>query len=188
VYHAQGKLERSAAMRRFTGEVRARTLGPDHPQTLVAWTNLAFILVDKGELDEAKTILEDLLERRSRTLGAGHNEVGLTLGLLGMVELRRSDWPAAEGFYRRSLDIREKLLPEGNGVRGLTMNALGHAMAMQGRRTEAEPLLTIGAEWVLADSRAPGRNKKDAAERVARLYEEWGKPEQAAAWREKLPK
>src|SRR6185295_12585815 len=113
---------------------------------------------------------------RERIFGPEHSEVGVSLSLMGYVRLMQKDGAGAEPFYRRSLAIRAKLLPEGNGIRGITMNALGHALALQGKRDEAEPLVTTGAEWVLADPRAPGKNKKDAVMRVVELYEAWGKP------------
>ena len=70
------------------------------------------------------------------------------------------------------------------------MSLLGGALLGQGRYAEAEPLVVAGYEGMKArEARiaVPERSRlREAAERVVRLYEAWGKPEQAAAWKAKL--
>jgi hypothetical protein len=70
------------------------------------------------------------------------------------------------------------------------MSLLGGALLGQGRYSEAEPLIVPGYEGmkerqakiaVLDQSRL-----REAAERVVRLYEDWGMAEQAAVWKAKL--
>jgi hypothetical protein len=60
----------------------------------------------------------------------------------------------------------------------------------QGRFAEAEPLVVQGYERMKArESRMPVPDRsrlREAAERVVRLYEEWGKPDQATAWKTKV--
>jgi hypothetical protein len=70
------------------------------------------------------------------------------------------------------------------------MSLLGGALLGQGRYAEAEPLLAAGYEGLKArEAKIPAYLKfylDEEAERVVRLYEEWGKPEQAAAWKARL--
>ena len=72
------------------------------------------------------------------------------------------------------------------------MSSLGGALLGQGRHAEAEPLIVSGYEGMKArEAKIPPPGKPrftDAAERVVRLYEEWGKKEKAAEWRTKLAK
>jgi hypothetical protein len=60
----------------------------------------------------------------------------------------------------------------------------------QGKYREAEPLVVSGYDGLKArEAKIPVTEKtrlREAAERVVRLYESWGKPERAAAWRAKL--
>ena len=71
-----------------------------------------------------------------------------------------------------------------------TMSQLGGSLLGQGRYAEAEPLVVPGYEGMKAREAkipAPGKPRlAEAAVRVVRLYEAWGKPEQAAAWKAKL--
>ncbi len=171
-------------LRRSVAEARVRLLGPDHPQALVARTNLAYVLGDCREFAEAESILLELLERR-RLLGAEHPEVALTCSMLGSNALLAGDAPKAENFLRQSMSIREKILPEGSGIRGYTMTSLGESLRLQHKLDEARALTPKGAEWVLADPRSPARNKREAAERAANLCQDSGDPDAAAAWRER---
>ena len=70
------------------------------------------------------------------------------------------------------------------------MSLLGSALMGQGRYAEAEPLIVGGYEGMKArESKIPpqGRfNVSEAEERVVRLYEVWGKPDQANTWTLKL--
>lgn len=183
---SMSRVDEAKELRRAVAETRVKLLGPDHPQTLVAKTNLAFVLGDAQEYAEAEAILLDLLERRQRLLGVEHAEVGLTLSMLGTNALLAGRVEEAEAHLRRALAIRAKILPEGSGARGLTMTTLGEALRLQKKLDEARALTPLGAEWVLADPRAPARNKREALERAARLCEDQGQPEQAAAWRARL--
>jgi hypothetical protein len=70
------------------------------------------------------------------------------------------------------------------------MSLLGGALLGQGRHAEAGPLIVQGYEGMKArESRIPAFGKfllHEGAERVVRLYEAWGKPEEATAWKAKL--
>jgi hypothetical protein len=71
------------------------------------------------------------------------------------------------------------------------MSLLGGALLGQGKYAEAEPLVAQGYEGIKSrDAKIPALFKlprlSEAAERVVRLYEAWGKPAQAAVWKAKL--
>ena len=70
------------------------------------------------------------------------------------------------------------------------MNRLGGALRGLGRFADAEPLLVAGFEGMDARKSSIPPPYQDrlskAATRVVQLYEAWCKPEQAAAWRERL--
>jgi hypothetical protein len=90
---------------------------------------------------------------------------------------------------REGLAIYAEAQPE-DWRRFHTMSLLGGALLGQGRYAKAEPLIVPGYEGMKARAAkipAPGKPRlPEAAERVVRLYEAWGKPDQAAAWRVRL--
>ena len=70
------------------------------------------------------------------------------------------------------------------------MSQLGGALTGQGKYGEAEPLVLKGYDGVTAhEAKLPAEAKPrllEAAERVVRLYEAWGKPDKATEWKGKL--
>jgi hypothetical protein len=67
---------------------------------------------------------------------------------------------------------------------------VGAALLGQGRYSEAEPLIVPGYEEMKerhAKIAVLDRSRlREAAARVVRLYEDWGKGERAATWKAKL--
>jgi hypothetical protein len=95
----------------------------------------------------------------------------------------------SEPLLRRSLSIDEKEDPD-NWLTFLLRNRLGGSLLGQKNYAEAEPLILQGYQGLKArEARIPGRSMRsltEAAERVVKLYEAWGKPEKAAEWKRKL--
>ena len=71
-----------------------------------------------------------------------------------------------------------------------THSLLGGSLLGQTKYAEAEPLLLSGYEGMKTrEASIPPKDKvrlSQAAERVVKLYEAWGKPDRAAKWRKEL--
>ena len=73
----------------------------------------------------------------------------------------------------------------------LIESCLGQGLLEQKRHVEAEALLLSGCEGLKQPATqipasVRSRHLEDAVQGLVRLYESWGKPEQAAEWRKKL--
>lgn len=79
--------------------------------------------------------------------------------------------------------MREKELP-GSWLRWNATSVLGEALG-EGKHAVAEPLLLDGYEKLVPPVPRAHRNR-ESLERIARLYEAWGKPEKAAEWKARL--
>jgi hypothetical protein len=111
------------------------------------------------------------------------------LAQIGQDLLVQKKWTEAEPILRECLAIREKVQPD----LWNTFNArslLGDSLLGQKKYAEAEPLIVSGYEGMKArESKIPPPGKPrftEAAERVVRLYEQWGKKDKAAEWRTRL--
>jgi hypothetical protein len=95
----------------------------------------------------------------------------------------------AEPLLRECLAIRQKAQPDDWSTFN-TRSQLGGSLLGQKKYAEAEPLIVQGLEGMKArEAKIPAPRKPslaEAAERVIRLYENWGKTEQATAWKAKL--
>ena len=90
-----------------------------------------------------------------------------------------------------SLAVREKSQPD-EWTTFNTRSLLGGSLLGQKKYADAEPLIVAGYEGMKArEAKIPPPGKPgftEAAERVVRLYEEWGKKDKAAEWRTRLAK
>jgi serine/threonine protein kinase/tetratricopeptide (TPR) repeat protein len=142
-----------------------------------------------GRWNQAELLMCDLLARQRNTTSPDSPVLASSLAQFGHILLHRQKYSEAEEAFRECLRIREAKVPD-DWSRFNTMSQLGGALVGQGRYAEAEPLVVQGYEGMetrkakmsaYARARVP-----EAAERLFRLYEAWGKPEEAKAWKEKL--
>jgi eukaryotic-like serine/threonine-protein kinase len=166
-----------------------RVAGPEHPNTLSLMNRFATAQETLGRWAGAEVIRREVVALRRGSTPAGSPLLAGDLDGLARNLLVQARAREAELLLRESLPIREKALSK-DWTRFNTMSLLGGAHLRQGRYAEAELLLIQGYERMKACEAkipAPGKPRlPEAAERVIRLYEAWGKPEKAAAWKEKL--
>ena len=67
-----GQLKDAEVLHMRALEAQERTLGAEHPSTLVSVKNLALCLSEIGQLKDAEVLYRRALEARERTLGAEH--------------------------------------------------------------------------------------------------------------------
>ncbi len=145
--------EAVALLERYLSDSR-RVLGPDHPDTLVATSNLAATLQALGDLKGARDLGERLLGAARRVLGPDHpdtlvatSNLATTLQALGDLQGARLLAEQALAGTRRVLgdDHPDTLVATSNLA--ATLQALGD---LQGARDLAERALE-GARRVLGD-------------------------------------
>jgi tetratricopeptide (TPR) repeat protein len=111
------------------------------------------------------------------------NELGASIASL----LRRQKWAEAEPLLREYLAIREKQAPDAWQTFE-TKAQLGGVLLAQKKYADAEPLLLAGYEGLRQRVHQIPRQAQDQALKhvpglLAKLYEAWGKPDEAARWR-----
>jgi tetratricopeptide (TPR) repeat protein/tRNA A-37 threonylcarbamoyl transferase component Bud32 len=188
-YYTAGRLTEAIVLFEGALKLREASLGPDHPDTLASRTNLAGAYQSLGQWSEAERLNRDTIRRRRMLVASDSPLLAEDLAALARSLLEQSRWSEAELPLRECSVIREQADP-GNWSRYETMSLLGEALLGQGRYAEAELLVVDGYEGIKAREvriMAPERYRlREAAVRVVRLYEAWGKMDQAAAWKAKL--
>ncbi len=186
VLEAKGDLGAAERLYRESLQMRVRLLGAEHPDVARSRYTLAGLLRVKGDREGALQECRQVLALRGSVLPDAHPMVAATQQIMGLalVDLRRAR--EAEPILRESLALRSQALPAGHWLIASSESALGACLTAQRRYGEAETLL-LRAHAALSEARGDGEPTRDARRRIEALYEAWGRPEQAAAWRVRKP-
>ena len=151
--------------------------------------DLANLLDQSGRGALAETMFLELLEQSRKQFGPADPRTAGALAQLSRNLIQQGKWLAAEPLLRECLALREKSQPD-EWTTFNTRSVLGGSLLGQKKFAEAEPLIISGYEGMKArEAKIPPPGKPrltDAAERVVKLYEAWGKKDKAAEWRDKL--
>jgi tetratricopeptide (TPR) repeat protein len=175
----KGEYDEAERLYREALAIRRKSLGDAHPYVAPSFRGLASACSAKGDLEEAERLCREALAIHREPADV---DDGL-LAILGYCLLKKAQHAEAEPVLRECPALREKKNPE-NWSRYNTMSMLGEALCGQGKHAEAEALLVEGYEKMAPPEPLTVR-KREALERIVKLYEAWGKPEKAAEWRAK---
>jgi eukaryotic-like serine/threonine-protein kinase len=108
---------------------------------------------------------------------------------LARVRLQQQKYAEAGATAREALMGNEKARPD-SWQRYQSQSLLGASLGGQKRYAEAEPLLLSGYEGMIQRESTMSAfdqfNLAEIGESIVKLYQSWGKPEEAAEWRQKL--
>ncbi|SFP74389.1 DNA-binding transcriptional activator of the SARP family [Geodermatophilus dictyosporus] len=168
-------------------------LGPDHPDTLTATSNLTLSLVQIGEVESARVLGQDTLQRCRQVLGLDHAitllaAAALTLALtgLGEAESARSLGEDTLQRSRRVLGLDHAItleaagtltgllasLGEGESARALGQDTLQRCRRVLGKdhaRTQWAAATLTGALAALGDAESARALGQDTLQRSRRL-------------------
>ncbi len=160
--------------------------GDEHPRVATVLANLAWLRASQKDLAEARALYHEALGIRRRALPAQHPHIGDTLMELGRVMLESGDAVGAEPLLREGVEIRRQAV-ERPGRVASAESRLGRCLTLLGRYEEAEEIL-LRCYPVLRDEYGDEDSlTRVAAERIVQLYEAWGRPDRADAWRQQTP-
>jgi non-specific serine/threonine protein kinase/serine/threonine-protein kinase len=165
-------------------------MGTQHPITREAMRHLASAYRSQGKYAEAAPLIAELVAEPRTDPESGRPRGGVVAGLtlLGRELIRQGKHAEAERALRDGLKLLEKYPAHSARMnsRGIH-HVLGASLLGQKKYPEAESELLQGYQ----DMKPPGPfpvaiirlNQIEALGWLVQLYEEWGKPDQAARWR-----
>src|SRR5262245_10422055 len=194
-YELAGRFPEAHSLPEETLQLMKEHFNPDHPHTFATIWALVRAYRGAGRPEQAVTPGEEALKLSQARYGP---RAILTINSMAhlaeaYMDLKRYD--LAEPLLRESLAIIEKDWPDEWGTfNGKSLT--GAALLAQKKYAEAEPLLLEGnrgmkgrAARIVASDRVvpnPHGELTVALERLVQLYDAWGKPDEAAKWRNEL--
>jgi tetratricopeptide (TPR) repeat protein len=188
-YRDTGRYDQAEALLTEAVDRAKRTLGFAHLFTQTAIPNLADVHYLQGKPEATEPLLREIAEFNREHEGPESQVYDNQLAYLFRNLIRQEKFGEAEQIARQRLDIRLKNAPDAWAV-FLLKSHIGESLLGQEKFAEAEPLLVEGYEGLKArqdeiGSNAPTRQTAVLGNLV-KLYETWGKPDEAAKWREVL--
>jgi len=192
-YRSNGRIIEAIPLLEEALKLRKDNLGPDNIWTLQSMYGLAGAYLDADRLDDAIRLSAEAIELHKAKLSADHPEtrgiMAIHAGALGRMRLQQEKYAEAEPLLRHYLSRHERRLPN-DWSRFHSESLLGESLLGQKKFGDAEQLLIKGYEGIkLREAKIPAPFKRyltEAGKRIVRLYDDWGKPENAAEWRAKL--
>ena len=181
----QGKYVEAESLYRQTLAMRRVAFGEEHAAIALNLDDLSNLLKHRGRYEEAESYSREALAMQEKLLGETHPDVARSLHSLATIYIERGESDSAEQHLRRCLEIRKEALPEDHLLTAWARILLGGILADRELYAEAEPLLVQGGSIIEASPTTSVEKKLEAFERVAALYDAWGKEDRAAEWRAK---
>jgi tetratricopeptide (TPR) repeat protein len=185
-YYMVGQLEEADRVLRESLERATTRLGADHQGTdRLRWRQIP-VWIDQGHVERALELGHQALGVRRRLYPAGHPLIAAALIEIGRGLVVQKRFDAAEAALSESVSSFAGSRPQFPHYPGWSECWYGASLAGQGRYAAAETHL-LAAEKGLREARTtPPRFHQQALEQLVELYEAWGKPDEAARWRQKL--
>lgn len=154
-------------------------------------SELGWAYLEQGQVAKADTLCDLGLQAMRRKPDANLVVLPRVITQLGAVRLAEEEYSEAEALLRESSRLAEKRWPDA-AYRYYVMSLLGASLAGQKNYADAEPLLLQSCQGLQQRQaslppylNAP-RRITESLERLVQLYDAWGKPAQAAEWKQKL--
>ncbi|GAB5518026.1 MAG: hypothetical protein RhofKO_02770 [Rhodothermales bacterium] len=176
-------LEAAEPLYRDALGIEVERLGEAHAKVAKTRSSLAVLLIEKGEYAEALMLLDQAIGVHRKVEGEEGLGVAYCLHQYGRLHYAQEQYVEAAKAFEDALAIRQARFPAGHPRTAFTQVSLGKALQHQGRHAEAEAHLETA--YTALAQRNHGSAKAILRDVIA-FYEDWGREEQAAAYRARL--
>jgi len=188
-YRRLGEYEAAGPQLERAYQIRREEIGEVTPETLQSMRHLSRLYLAQERYDEAQSLLIRTLEGRQSVLGEEHPDTLASMSDLASVYYYQGQYDKANPLLVKAMEIGRRVLGEDDLQNQISMGWLARVYREQGRNEQAEPLYV---EMLESRRRIFGEEcEKEVVTSIVvkeliKLYETWGKPQQAKKYREKL--
>ena len=185
--HDQGRLEEAERLYRKTLATQKKLLSAPHPDLADTMNNLATVLRNLDKHAESKKRFRKVLRMDRALYGKEHPYVAGDYSNVASALMQRGQHAEAIGLLRQAETITKKLLPATRVQLAGVYQKLGRCFVALEDYAHAEPALRKA--FVIQRKREKGTqgdDRIDVLEDMVDLYDAWGRPAKAAAYRDTL--
>jgi serine/threonine protein kinase len=182
----QGELEEAERMLREHVQWSRRRFGAEHPFTDRVQDFLVRVCIERGKVEEGVSLAREVVAFRRRTYPPGSVLIAKALGELGHGLVLLGKYGDAESVLAEAMQLYAKQPKSQQYFIAWAKCWYGASLAGLGRHAPAASALLDAEQQLRETPAAPRRHHRQAVEQLVKLYNAWGKPDEAAAWRKKL--
>ena len=160
-------------------EIRRAKLGADSPQVTRTMLNMATTHMMAGHIEAADAGFVAALPRFRAERG-DDPDVAITLSNIGLLRAKEGRTADAEDFYRQALAIEVRKLPATHPMLARNRLWLGQLLVDRGQYAEAEQLIVAAKDGFEQSKGKASEDVRISQDWLAKLYDKWGKPDEAA--------
>ncbi|MEO6969457.1 MAG: protein kinase [Chthoniobacterales bacterium] len=154
-----------------------KLLSPTHLWLGDNLRNQAISYYQQGRFAEAQTKDAEALRIYLESFGPKYDNYPTALLTKGLILNKTGQSSQGEAILRSAVKMRTESLPKDHFWVAIANDALGECLTTEGRFAEADPLLTRSYETLCRSLGPQDPRTKEAARRLALLYERWPEPE-----------
>jgi tetratricopeptide (TPR) repeat protein len=184
--YEKGDLDSAIAMSRESLDMYRRTVGNEHPSVARGMNNQAMWLMEDNDYPAAEPLLREALDLRVKLLGPEHADVAGSMTLLAALLVDTDRFDEALDLSTRAKAICLNVFSADHWRTASASSAEGAALAGLRQYAEAEPLLLSSFNVLRNDTGALPFYITNAMRWLAEMYDDSGRPVEAARYRAML--
>ncbi len=184
VFARQGNYAGAEKLLREVLANQQRVLPENHLDLFISMNDLAVTLKSQGKLADAELLYRKVVEGFRRIHGHEHMDTLITTSNLAGLLRTRGAVEEAIAIYRDLIKTAETALPSGHYLTAMFRGGYGRSLQDAERFPDAEVQLLACYNELKAAVGDAHPYTRMTAEQLVKLYEAWGKPDQAAMYRD----
>ncbi len=182
----QRDFDKAEPLLRRALDIRVAVLGPEHTAVAQILASLGRAHHAAGSLEQAVPLYARALDIRRKLVGDDNALVARTKRVFAVILLDQGDAEAAREVIEQALMTYRELMPDQESTIADSQRILGACLLALGRHEEAEEHL-LDSYRVLRGDRGEQAAARAALDSLIELYDDWGRPAEAARYRALLP-
>lgn len=187
LYYQERRLDEAIELGEAVLEAKNRVLGENHPETNTTVGNLALAYKDNKQTDKAEALLRRNLESDRLVLGESHPNFLVSLSNFARFLADQGRFDEAIPAFEKSLAAHRTHMPKDFVGTGFTLLFFADCLRDNERWQDAERCYLEAIPIFESNFDEDHRMVIETMKSLVRLYEAWGKQEEAAAWRARMP-